>query len=113
MTASVLIVDDHPSFRASARMLLEAEGFEVIGEAPDGYSALSAVRELRPDVVLLDVHLPDIDGPEVAARLAANGAGPAIVLCSSRAQEDLGALRGVRGFISKSELSGAALEALL
>jgi DNA-binding NarL/FixJ family response regulator len=109
----VLIVDDHPSFRASARMLLEAEGFDVVGEAPDGHSALAAVRELRPDVVLLDVQLPDIDGPEVAARLEANGARTIIVLCSSRAPEDLGALRGVRGFIPKSELSGAALEALL
>jgi DNA-binding NarL/FixJ family response regulator len=113
MSASVLIVDDHPSFRASARMLLEAEGFDVVGEAPDGQSALTAVRELRPDVVLLDVHLPDIEGPEVAARLEANGARTVIVLCSSRALEDLGALSGVRGFIPKSELSGAALEALL
>ena len=113
MATSVLIVDDHPSFRASARMLLEAEGYEVVGEAADGMSALRAVRELRPDVVLLDVQLPDIDGPEVAARLAANGSGPAIVLTSSRDLEDIGALGGVRGFIPKSELSGAALEALL
>ena len=69
MTRTVLIVDDHPSFRASARMLLEAEGFDVIGEAEDGISALRAVEELRPDVVLLDVQLPDIDGIEVATRL--------------------------------------------
>jgi DNA-binding NarL/FixJ family response regulator len=113
MAPSVLIVDDHPSFRASARMLLECEGFRVIGEAADGHSALRAVSELRPDVVLLDVQLPDIDGPEVAARLEANGAGPVVVLCSSRSLDDLGALDGVRGFIPKSELSGAALEALL
>jgi DNA-binding NarL/FixJ family response regulator len=114
MATSVLIVDDHPSFRASARMLLEAEGFDVVGEAEDGYEALRAVQELRPDVVLLDVQLPDIDGPEVAARLAAaNGASPAIILTSSRDIEDIGACNGVRGFIPKSELSGAALEALL
>jgi DNA-binding NarL/FixJ family response regulator len=116
MARTVLIVDDHPSFRASARMLLEAEGFEVIGEAEDGRSALSAVRALRPDVVLLDVQLPDIDGIEVAAQLAANGSGPAIVLTSSRDLADLGPVRercDVRGFIPKSELSGAALEALL
>jgi DNA-binding NarL/FixJ family response regulator len=99
MATTVLIVDDHPSFRASVRMLLECEGFDVVGEAEDGYSALRAVRELRPDVVL---------------RLAtANGASPAIVLTSSRDLEDIGALSGVRGFIPKSELSGAALEALL
>ena len=116
MATSVLIVDDHPSFRASARMLLESEGFEVIGEAEDGASALRAVEELRPDVVLLDVQLPDIDGIEVAARLSKNGSGPAIVLTSSRDLADLGLVRErspVRGFIPKAELSGAALEALL
>jgi DNA-binding NarL/FixJ family response regulator len=116
MTRTVLIVDDHPSFRASARMLLEAEGFDVIGEAQDGQSALSAVEELHPDVVLLDVQLPDIDGIEVAARLTANGSAPAIVLTSSRDLADLGPVRDrcdVRGFIPKAELSGAALEALL
>ena len=113
MATSVLIVDDHPSFRASARMLLEAEGFDVVGEANDGLSALRAVEELQPDVVLLDVQLPDIDGREVAVRLSANGSAPAIVLTSSRDLEDIGVLTGVRGFIPKSELSGAALEALL
>jgi DNA-binding NarL/FixJ family response regulator len=116
MARTVLIVDDHPSFRATARMLLESEGFEVIGEAEDGEGALRAVRELAPQVILLDVQLPDIDGFEVAARLTANGDSPAIVLTSSRDVSDLGALgerEGVRGFIPKSELSGAALEALL
>jgi DNA-binding NarL/FixJ family response regulator len=116
MAMTVLIVDDHPSFRASARMLLEAEGFEVVGEAEDGMSALEAVPALSPDVVLLDVHLPDINGFEVAARLTANGSSPAIVLTSSRDVEDLGFLAGrdgVRGFIPKSELSGSAIEELL
>jgi DNA-binding NarL/FixJ family response regulator len=116
MTHSVLIVDDHPSFRASARMLLEAEGFTVVGEAEDGMSGLAAVAALHPDVVLLDVHLPDINGFDVAARLTANGGSPAVVLTSSRDVEDLGSLAGrgcVRGFIPKSELSGPALEALL
>jgi DNA-binding NarL/FixJ family response regulator len=116
MAVTVLIVDDHPSFRASARMLLEAEGFEVIGEAPDGLTALEVVGQLRPEVVLLDVHLPDIDGFEVASRIVANGSAPAVVLTSSRDVDDLGPLAEfphVRGFIPKSELSGAALEALL
>ena len=118
MTRTVLIVDDHPSFRASARMLLEAEGYSVIGEAEDGLSALRAVEELHPDIVLLDVQLPDIDGIEVASRLTAssNGSAPAIVLTSSRDLADLGPVRDrcdVRGFIPKAELSGAALEALL
>jgi DNA-binding NarL/FixJ family response regulator len=116
MGRTVLIVDDHPSFRASARMLLESEGFDVIGEAEDGAGALRAVRQLAPQVLLLDVQLPDIDGFEVAARLTANGESPAIVLTSSRDVNDLGPLlerEGVRGFIPKSELSGPALEALL
>jgi len=113
---SVLIVDDHPSFRASARVLLEAEGFEVLGEAEDGMSGLEAARRLRPDVVLLDVALPDIDGFDVAARLTAHGATPAVILVSSRDPSDFGPLvsrSGARGFVPKGELSGDRLEALL
>jgi DNA-binding NarL/FixJ family response regulator len=116
VATSVLIVDDHPSFRATARMLLEAEGYDVIGEAPDGLSAVDAARELRPDVVLLDVNLPDIDGFEVAARLTNGGGGPAVVLVSSRDGSDFGPLvarSGARGFISKGDLSGAALAEVL
>ncbi len=73
MATSVLIVDDHPSFRASARMLLECEGYDVVGEAADGESALSEAARLSPDVVLLDVGLPGLDGFEVTSRLVANG----------------------------------------
>ena len=116
MATSVLIVDDHPSFRATARMLLEVEGYQVVGEAPDGMSALAAVKELDPDVVLLDVNLPDIDGFDVAARLSNGSARPTIVLVSSRDSSDFGPLvarSGARGFISKADLSGAALAALL
>src|SRR5690349_523993 len=89
MPRTILIVDDHPSFRASARRLLEADGFEVVGEAQDGMSAIEAVRELKPEVVLLDVQLPDIDGFEVAARLTNGGGGPAVVLTSSRDRCDV------------------------
>ena len=113
---NVLIVDDHPSFRANARAVLEAEGFEVVGEAEDGESALRAVSELAPELVLLDVQLPDIDGFEVARRLTNDGCGPAVVLVSSRDGSDFGPLiarSGARGFIAKAELSGAALSALL
>ena len=115
VATSVLIVDDHPSFRATARLLLEAEGYEVVGEAPDGLSCITAALDLRPDLVLLDVNLPDIDGFDVAARLT-NGNGPTVVLVSSRDSSDFGPLvarSGARGFISKGELSGAALAALL
>ena len=113
---TVLIVDDHPSFRASARLLLESEGYEVVGEAENGESALTRSRELRPDLVLLDVQLPDMDGCDVAARLTAEPAGPAVVLTSSRDICDYGECVGscgARGFIPKGELSGAALAGVL
>jgi DNA-binding NarL/FixJ family response regulator len=117
MPTTVLIVDDHPSFRATARALLEAEGYEVVGEAEDGASALAAAASLKPDVVLLDVQLPDLNGFQVAARLRdSNGDSPAVVLTSSRDGSDFGPLvaeSGARGFVAKAELSGAALAALL
>lgn len=116
MTRSVLIVDDHAGFRATARLLLESEGYDVIGEAVDGTSGIQAARDLRPDLVLLDIQLPDVDGFDVAARLTAEADAPKVVLVSSRDGTDFGPLlvrSGARGFIPKDELSGAALEAVL
>ncbi|UUY02088.1 response regulator transcription factor [Svornostia abyssi] len=116
MAPSVLIVDDHPSFRSTARMLLELEGYTVLGEAPDGETAIAQARALRPDIVLLDVNLPDMDGFEVAARLSAIEQPPAVVLVSSREASEYGPLvgtSGARGFIAKADLSGAALEEVL
>jgi len=113
---TVLIVDDHPGFRSSARALLEAEGFDVVGEADNGVSALAAIGRLHPGVVLLDIQLPDIDGFEVAERLAHAGDPPAVVLVSTRGVSSYRrrlARSPVRGFISKSELSGNALSALV
>ena len=112
----VLIVDDHPSFRASARVLLEAEGFDVVGEAADGATALAECRRLRPDVVLLDVQLPDFDGFDVAARLTADADAPIVILVSSRDGSDFGPLvtrSGARGFVPKAELSGDRVQALI
>ena len=115
MAATVLIVDDHAGFRSFARALLEAEGFEVVAEAADGAAALALGRALAPELVLLDVALPDMDGFAVCEALLEDGSGPAVILTSSR---DVSAYRrrlgrsGARGFISKSELSGPALAAL-
>lgn len=116
MCPSVLIVDDHPGFRARARAVLESEGFEVVAEAGDGASGVRSAAELAPDVVLLDVQLPDIDGFEVASQITANDAAVQVVLVSSRDGSDFGTLvagSGARGFIPKAELSGAGLIALL
>src|ERR1700750_2231397 len=83
MSARVLIVDDHAPFRALARRLLIDDGFDVVGEAADGATAIDAARALRPDVVLLDVQLPDVDGFRVAQALAGASPTPAVVLVSS------------------------------
>ena len=113
---TVLIVDDHEAFRISARALLEADGFEVVGETGDGEGALRAVADLRPQVVLLDIQLPGRDGFAVAASLAAVADPPAVVLISSRDAAAYGSrIRTTpsRGFISKSELSGSTLAELI
>lgn len=116
MGRTVLIVDDHPSFRASARRMLEADGYEVVGEAEDGTSAIAAAHELQPDIVLLDIRLPDLDGFRVAERLAANRTSPAIVLTSSRDRSDFGYeidACPADGFVAKSELSAEAISLLI
>ncbi len=113
---TLLIVDDHAGFRRIARMLLEQAGFEVIGETATSAAATSAVRALHPDVMLLDVQLPDISGFETAKALQAEERPPRIVLISSRTAADYaGAIEGspALGFITKSELTGPRLTALL
>ena len=116
MRRTVLIVDDHEGFRASARRVLEAEGYCVIAEASDGLSGVTAAAESRPDLALVDVQLPDFDGFEVTRRLRDAGETPQIVLISSHERSDFGSLidaSGAEGFVSKADLSAAALEALL
>ena len=116
MGKTVLIVDDHAGFRAAARMVLEADGFEVLGEAHDGRSGIEAVRRLRPEVVLLDIRLPDIDGITVACRLSHETPAPEVVLTSSHDGGDFGeaiASCGARGFVPKGEVSGETVGALI
>jgi DNA-binding NarL/FixJ family response regulator len=115
VTQTVLIVDDHPSFRASARAILEADGFSIVGEAEDGATGLALLRKLRPDVVLLDVQLPDMSGFDVCVECGDLDT-TSVVLVSSRDATDYGSLiesSGARGFVPKADLSGAAITALI
>jgi two-component system nitrate/nitrite response regulator NarL len=116
MAVRVLIVDDHAPFRALARLVLVADGFDVVGEAGDGAGALAGARALAPDVVLLDVQLPGTDGFGIAEALAGQPAPPVVVLVSSRSRTDYGRRvddSRAQGFIAKAELSGAALRTVL
>jgi DNA-binding NarL/FixJ family response regulator len=114
--ATVLIVDDHAPFRRFARALLVSEGYVVVGEAVDGAEALEQAPRLRPEVALVDVHLPDVDGFVLAERLAGLPVPPRVVLVSSR---DAMTFRrrleatSACGFLPKADLSGAALGALV
>ncbi len=113
---TVLIVDDHPEFRHLARAVVEAAGFRVVGEAADGEQALAAVAAHRPDVALLDVRLPGLDGIAVAELLAARESPPTVVLMSSSDADTFGARlqrAPVRGFIPKERLTRRALDAIL
>jgi DNA-binding NarL/FixJ family response regulator len=116
MRPRIVIVDDDPTFLASVRALLEAEGFDVIGEALNGLDGVAAAAELHPDLVLVDVGLPDIDGFEVAERVADEGGAPPVVLTSIRAARDFGSLietSRARAFIMKDDISGEALAEFL
>jgi DNA-binding NarL/FixJ family response regulator len=111
---TLLIVDDYEPFRASARGLLEGGDFDVVGEAADGRDALRLARELGPDVVLLDVHMPDLDGFEVAKRLAELDSPPMVVLTSSRDDyAPLVAASAAHAFVRKDALSAETLQSAL
>jgi DNA-binding NarL/FixJ family response regulator len=116
MATRVFIVDDHQPFRAAARRALEQAGFDVVGEAADGHSALTGIVRIRPELVLLDVNLPDLDGFHVAGRLADIGCLPAMVFISvsdGPAQRRRVAASPALGFLPKGEFSAAALTELL
>jgi DNA-binding NarL/FixJ family response regulator len=111
MARTVLIVDDSSAFRASARTLLQARGYEVVGVAEDVASGLAQAEALRPDCVLMDVNLPDGNGLSAAAQLH----GPVVVLVSTLDESAIGdvSASGARGFVPKSELASPLLVELL
>ncbi len=112
MPRTVLIVDDHAGFRRRARRALEADGYKVIGEAQTGAAGIEAAAELQPDVVLLDVHLPDANGFDIVSRLGKRS----VILISTHDRQDYAELisrSGARGFLSKDQLCGASVEALV
>jgi DNA-binding NarL/FixJ family response regulator len=113
---TLVIVDDHALFRSIARARFEADGLVVLGEAADGQSGLDAIALLRPTIALVDIHLPDINGFDVARRVSNWHHPPAVVLTSSRPMaggEHRLSTSGAAGFIPKENLSGAAVRALL
>jgi len=116
MATSVLIVDDHPHFRRTARRALERDGWKIAGEAADGEAALRQARRLQPDVVLLDVGLTGMSGIEVARRMRDEMPKLVVVVISTHDSGDFAELavaNGARGFLAKAELTGAALAAML
>jgi CheY-like chemotaxis protein len=113
---SILIVDDYAPFRTLARALLERDGFRVVGEAEDGTAAVTAARLLRPEVVLLDVQLPDLDGFAVCDALLAETDPPIVFMTSDRPASTFRQRldrSGAAGFIPKVEIASGALASLL
>lgn len=113
MGIRVLLVDDHGPFREIAREVLSADGFDIVGEAADGRTGIAMVAALAPEIVLLDVQLPDLDGFAVARALSNGENAPAVILVSSREARDFGDRLNGTAFITKGDLSGAALRAAL
>lgn len=112
---AVLLVDDHAAFRAFARDLIKAAGYRVVAEAANGAAALAAAAEYDPEIVVLDIRLPDMSGLEVARRLASGSQAPVVILISSgdaREYARVALESGARGFIAKVDLTEEAFRSL-
>ena len=116
MAVRVLIVDDQPTFRAAARAVVSAAaGFEVVAEVDSGEESLAAVREYHPDLVLMDVNLPGIDGMQATQMILLPGGGPVVLLLSTRDPEEYAPIAvecGASGYISKSDFSPRLLRSM-
>jgi DNA-binding NarL/FixJ family response regulator len=115
MATRVLIVDDQAPFREAARSVVElTDGFEVVGEAETGEASVQAASELQPDLVLMDVNLPGIDGLEATRQILAAAPGRVVVLMLSTYEYDEYAPRaeeaGAAAYIPKSEFEPDRLE---
>lgn len=116
MVSTVLVVDDRADFRLVARVMLETGGYQVVSEAASGAEALAEAVAVRPDIVLLDVQLPDMDGFAVSRELRRLIPSTIVVLCSVRDAGDYDAQAGdcgARGFLTKSALSAALFTRLV
>ena len=106
MANRILIVDDHPLTRDALASLLEQHGFSVVGQAPDGESAIEQARTLAPDIVLLDLSMPGLDGLTALPRIRAAAPECEVVVLTASGTEDnlLAAIRGgAAGYLLKSE----------
>ena len=103
----VLIVDDQEPFRSAARMVVEmSDGFEVVGEAESGEEGIDLAVELKPDLVLMDVYLPGIDGLEATRRITAVEAAPRVLVMSTHESEEFAEAAlaaGAIAFVPKSQ----------
>lgn len=113
---SVLVVDDQAPFRLAARAVIKrAEGFELVGEAGTGEEAVELAGELRPDLVLMDINMPGINGIEATSRIVSQEPGAVVFLCSTYERSDLpeeAGDSGARAYINKEELGPAVLREL-
>ena len=114
MPVRVLIVDDQEPFRSAARMVVEmSDGFEVAGEAESGEEGVELAAELRPDLVLMDVYLPGIDGLEATRRITATEAAPQVLVMSTHESEEFAEAAlaaGAIAFVPKSQFGMDELE---
>ncbi len=115
-TVSVLVVDDQAPFRLAARAVIKrAEGFELVGEAESGEEAVALAADLRPDLVLMDINMPGINGLEATARIVADAPDAVVFLCSTYERSDLpdeAVESGARAYINKEELGPVVLRDL-